>query len=881
MNDEIRVLLIEDNSADVYLIEVALATVKDVAFTVESAERLSSGLKRLEAGGIDAVLLDLQLPDSAGFDTFLKAKARAPHVPIIVLSGAGSEALAIRAVREGAQDYLVKGETDGRLLARAIHYAIQRKRVEGELQRRHDELLTLHAISATVNQSLNLEQILRNALDEILKLDLFAHQAIGAIFLLNEQEGNLLPIAHRGFPPSHLCLVKPPRVGECLCGLAAQRGEIIVSRSNDERHCRECPEMTEHQEVCLPLKARDRTLGIVVLELPTAQPISDEDLRLLTAIADQVSTAIDNAQLYEETQRSNRELMALDRMEKAITSTLNLGAVLDIIIGETKTMLNSQAASILLHDADRNELAFVAAAGSGPEEIIGLRLPATQGIAGWVMKHAHSVLVNDVQHDPRFYKPVDTYTGMVTHSLLAAPLKYKDRVIGVIEVINHVDRKFNERSLQLLDTLAGSAAIAIENARMYQEIARRLAEAQVLQEVMLAAASTLDFDEVLTRALQAIHHSLGIEYLGFVSPDESGEYLVIHPSCVGFVSALESRARMPLTGSVSGRVYKTGQPQLIADTSKIPYYFAASPSLRSELAVPVQTGNRTIGVLNAESPQLDAFDADSQHLFEAIAAQLGVVMENARLYEAEREQRKLVEQSQAQLVHGEKLAAMGRLAASLAHEINNPLQTIHNGLQVVLSFDMPPEEHQEYLVMIDEEVTRLRDIVTRTLDFARRSQEVMKLTDLNKLLEKVLALVEKYLQHHNIALQCDLADNLPNVLTASNEISQVFLNLLLNATEAMNGGGVLRVSTRLVDGVWIAISFSDTGRGIAPEYLDHVFEPFFSTKEKGTGLGLAVSYNIVKRHSGEISVQSTRDEGTTFTVLLPMSAYIEKKEHTL
>jgi GAF domain-containing protein/CheY-like chemotaxis protein len=799
MSDEIKVLLIEDNSADAFLIEVALATVKDVTFTMESAERLSSGLKRLAAGGIDAVLLDLQLPDSAGFDTFLQAQAHAPQVPIIVLSGADSEALAVRAVREGAQDYLVKGETDGRLLARAIHYAIQRKRVERELKRRHDELLILHAISATVNQSLNLEQILRNALDEILKLDLFAQQAIGAIFLVDAQERTLLPVAHHGFPASHPCLVDPPRVGECLCGLAAQQGEIIVSRSNDARHCRECPEMSAHQEVCLPLKARDRTLGIVALEVPLAQCVSGGDLQLLSAIADQVSTAIDNAQLYEETQRSNRELVALDRMEKAITSTLNLAAVLDIIIGETKTMLNAQAASILLHDDDRNELVFVAAASSEPAEIIGLRLPATEGIAGWVMKHAHSVLVSDAQHDPRFYRQIDRYTGMSTQSLLAAPLKYKDRVIGVLEVVNHVDRKFNERSLQLLDTLAGSAAIAIENARMYQETTRRLAEAQILQEVMLAGASTLDFDEVLTRALQAIHRSLGVKYLSFASPDDTGTHLVIHPSCIGFVSAPENRLRMPIDGSVSGHVYKTGQAELITDTSKIPYYFAALPALRSELAVPVRTSKRAIGVLNAESPHLSAFDADSQRLFEAIAAQLGIVMENAQLYEAEREQRKLVEQSQAQLVHGEKLAAMGRLAASLAHEINNPLQTIHNGLQVVLSFDMPAEEHQEYLVMIDEEVTRLRDIITRTLDFARRSQEVMKPTDLNALLEKVLALTNKYLQHHNIALQCDLAPDLPHVMTTASEITQVFLNLLLNGTEAMNEGGALGVSTRRVD----------------------------------------------------------------------------------
>ena len=329
--------------------------------------------------------------------------------------------------------------------------------------------------------------------------------------------------------------------------------------------------------------------------------------------------------------------------------------------------------------------------------------------------------------------------------------------------------------------------------------------------------------------------------------------------------------RIPLDNrSTPGQVYVTGQPQLIGDVLQVPYHSEHTPGLRSGLVVPVQVGNQVIAVLNIGSPRLSAFDENDLHLFGAIAAQLGVVIENARLYEAEREQRKLVEQSQAQLVQSEKLAATGRLAASLAHEINNPLQAIHNSLQLILSFPLEPDEQREYLQVAGEEVERLIGIVTRILDFARRPQQDMRLTNLNAVVEKTLALAIKYFQHRHVVLQRDLSSDLPCVLATPGELEQVFLNLVVNAVEAMPEGGTLRVSNRRAEDGHVTVTFSDTGHGIPAEHLDRIFEPFFSTKEEGTGLGLSVSYNVIKRHRGKITVQSVVGEGTTFTVWLPM-----------
>ncbi|MCK4451673.1 MAG: GAF domain-containing protein, partial [Anaerolineae bacterium] len=596
---------------------------------------------------------------------------------------------------------------------------------------------------------------------------------------------------------------------------------------------------------------------------------AENTIVLIKIVGEIFANALERKRAEEELGRRNEELAALCKTGQAIPSTLDLDAVLTLVMAEARSMLNAGATSVLLHEPASDELCFAAVAGAGSEMLIGTHLPAGVGIAGLVMQTGQPMLITDAQSDPRFYDRIDTITGLTTHSLLVVPLLSKGKVIGVIEAVNRTGRAFDQHALELLSTLAGSAAIAIENARLYEETARRLAETRALQEVTLAAASTLDFDQALTRAIQAIHRTLGIEYLSFLLPDESEEYLIAHPSLIGFAPPSEEGLHIPLDRSVSGRVYTTGQPELIDDVTQTSSYFRCTPGLRSELAVPVRVGEHVVAVLNAESTQPAAFSEDDLRTVQAIAAQLGIMMENARLYEAEREQRKLVEQSQLQLVQSEKLAATGRLAASLAHEINNPLQAIHNSLQLMLTFALNAEEQEEYLQMADEEVERLISMATHILEFARRPQREMRLTRLNEVVEKVLALTSKYLQHRHIILRQDLSPDAPAVLATPDELGQVFLNLVLNAVDAMPEGGTLNISSHLAENERLAVAFSDTGNGIPPEYLNRIFEPFFSTREEGTGLGLTISYNVVERHGGEITVQSVMGEGTTFTVWLP------------
>jgi two-component system NtrC family sensor kinase len=227
---------------------------------------------------------------------------------------------------------------------------------------------------------------------------------------------------------------------------------------------------------------------------------------------------------------------------------------------------------------------------------------------------------------------------------------------------------------------------------------------------------------------------------------------------------------------------------------------------------------------------------------------------------------------QATLIQSEKLASIGKLAAGVAHEINNPLGGILIYSHLLLEDTEKDSPHYENLKKIVKETSRCKDIVRGLLDFARPKDPEMSQIDINQIVEKSLYIVEGQSLFQNIRIQKNFSPDLPRIIGDSAQLQQVFMNIILNAAEAMAGDGTLSITTvHNNGGEYIDIHFQDTGHGIQDEDLKRLFEPFFSTKEvgKGTGLGLAISYSIIQKHQGTIEVSSQNDQGATFTVRLP------------
>jgi len=299
----------------------------------------------------------------------------------------------------------------------------------------------------------------------------------------------------------------------------------------------------------------------------------------------------------------------------------------------------------------------------------------------------------------------------------------------------------------------------------------------------------------------------------------------------------------------------------------------------SVLATPLITRERAIGVLNLfHRTGTYAFDQEALRLAEVYADQAAISIENARLLEELRqaaaeleervEQRTLeLREIQAQVIRAEKMAAVGRLAASVAHEVNNPLQAIALHLQLIADDELS-EQGQGQVTILQQELARIAKIVQRLLEFQRPKHGRRSAQDVLLLLEEVLALAGKQLQQNNVSVTWQFDQDLPPILAAGDQVKQVFLNLVLNAAEAMPSGGELTIQGTLT-GTDILINFTDTGTGIAPEDMAQLFEPFFSTKTTGSGIGLAVSQEIVTNHGGTLRARNHPQKGAVFTVTLP------------
>jgi two-component system NtrC family sensor kinase len=266
----------------------------------------------------------------------------------------------------------------------------------------------------------------------------------------------------------------------------------------------------------------------------------------------------------------------------------------------------------------------------------------------------------------------------------------------------------------------------------------------------------------------------------------------------------------------------------------------------------------------------DSFNLMTDHLREANAK----LIDWARTLEKKVEERtRELREIQDYLIQSEKLASIGKLAAGIAHEINNPLGGILIYSHLILEDTPPGRPHHENLKKIVKETTRCRDIVKGLLDFARPKEPEMAPVDILEVLEQCLALTERQALFQNIRVEKFYAPDLPRLVADGSQLQQVFMNIILNAAEAMNGQGTLTLRVSIdPDRGEIAVEISDTGHGIRDEDKARLFEPFFTTKEvgKGTGLGLATSYGIVQRHKGSIEVQGEVGRGASFTVRLPL-----------
>jgi signal transduction histidine kinase/response regulator of citrate/malate metabolism len=473
-----------------------------------------------------------------------------------------------------------------------------------------------------------------------------------------------------------------------------------------------------------------------------------------------------------------------------------------------------------------------------------------------------------------------TFHGSEETAVQAFRLGARDYIIKpyeVTEMLQAIDRALAEVRLRVERDELTQGLI-----RVNRQLERRLKELNILYNVGKSVTALLDTEELLKRIVQAGIYITGAEEGSLLLLDKTtGDLYMRAARNVGEIHAHGFRIRVQDT--IAGHVVQTGEPYWTSSDDQS-VKVKTNYLVRSLAYVPLKVGSRVIGVLLVDNKVSNKpFTENDIYLISALADYAAIAIEKARLYgeikgfNEELEQRveertRELRAAQEQLVQSEKLASIGQLAAGVAHEINNPIGVILGFAQLVVK--RLPEDDPMYkpLSTIEREGLRCKEIVQDLLDFARQGRPQVTLIDINEVVEASSRLVSPHITSRDVEVIKDYVPDLPPALGDANQLQQVFLNIILNAYQAMPNGGRLRIASRVVGDEVHAI-FADNGVGIPPENLKRVFDPFFTTKEvgQGTGLGLSVSYGIVEQHGGTIEVDSQVNAGSTFVVKLPVA----------
>jgi signal transduction histidine kinase len=515
-----------------------------------------------------------------------------------------------------------------------------------------------------------------------------------------------------------------------------------------------------------------------------------------------------------------------------------------------------------------------------------IALDETSGPSGIGKEIVHRI--DSIDHESS-YQPI--YPG--SRSALVIPMKFRQQLIGTLGLENNEVGAFTVYDEHLLMVIASNLSGLLENGRLRREAENRARNLRLIHEVIEQIVGLTDLKEVtqIAAELMARYFAYELVVIGLVEGNEKKiNVMGIGGNGADLVEQGLSYMEESSADGIVMRVSVTGQSILVDDVSLSPFYRPIPNwDAKSEMCVPLKDADQTIGVVDVESQRKYAFSQNDLLVLESLAGILSSVMTRAGQYQQlqatvtqlrsarEELQERIVAQRMAEsrLVQAAKLAAVGEMAAGIAHELNNPLTTVSGFTELVLEEVPDKSRMKNDLEMVLREAQRARSVVRRLLDFARQSESARVRSDINEILLDVLALVNHLFRVSGVQLFTDLSEGLPWISVDRNQMKQVFLNLIHNALHAMPTGGELSIKSeqKIVDQRnWLMLGFSDTGIGIAPENLERVFEPFFTTRamDGGTGLGLSVTYGIVTDHGGLIDIESEVGKGSKFTVWLPI-----------
>ena len=628
----------------------------------------------------------------------------------------------------------------------------------------------------------------------------------------------------------------------------------------------------------VPLIAVEHKLGAAIIAFNTPHHFTAEEIERATQAGNQIALALWNFQQSTEIQHRLKESNALAEIGRALSETEHTGTdrVLQLIVDSARELISTAEESVI-HLLEVGELALLARAVSGysesEKEFKRVKMKLGEGVAGQVIREGITINIGDVKTDPRFLL---SNSMSNFRSLLVSPVQSGGQQIGTISVQSKIPNAFSAKDAELLNSLGVQAAIAIENTRLFETTQQRLKEVDALYTTSQRLAASLDTDELIEDVVTLLHQNFGYYHVQIYFVDLSNGNLNLKRGSgeIG-IQLLNIGFHLSRGLGIAGHVAETALPFVTNNVNDVVFFYRNPllPNTQSELAVPIKLGGIVAGVLDIQhTPPYRLTDGDLQ-LMTAVADQLAVALQKANLYTDLQTALNQEQNTRSQLIQSERLALVGRLLASVSHELNNPLQAIQNALFLLKDENLSIQASQDLDIILSE-TERMAALIERLRSAYGPVQiQDFRPVELNNLIEDVHALISPHMLQKEIAFEFIPDPNLPNVLGLSDQIRQVMLNLFFNAVEVMSPGGRLTVQTRgLLAQKEALLAVKDTGPGIDPQILPKIFDPFITSKHTGTGLGLTITHDIIEQHHGRITAENDPDGhgGAIFKVWLPI-----------
>jgi len=773
-------------------------------------------------------------------------------------------------------------------LVGAVKDITERKRAEEALQRDAREMAALYKTSLEINAQPDIPTLLRTIVERASGL---LNVPMGGLYLMKPDGETLEVVVSHNLPKEYVGITL--HLGEGVAGRVAQTSQPLMIEDYFawEGRAKAFVEPLFHRVLGVPLKVSNRILGVIIINDNKLGVFSEDEVRLVSLFADQAAIALENARLYGAEQDQREFAETLREVSAVLVSTLDAGAVLDRILDQIGRVVPHDAATLMLIESGVARIVKCRGyAERGQEDmILGLHFRvADVSNLRYMMDTGQPIVITDVEAYPGWVRVPGT--GWI-RSHLGAPLRIKGQVVGFLNLNSTIVDYFAEAHVERLQAFADQAAMALENARLFEEARRRLDEMAVVSNVALVGAAGRPFDETVAHATEALSRLWPDATLGFLFLDETDGSLRPHSSYYGLTPEALASLRLSLGQGIAGRVMRERQPIRVGDVTVDPHYISHVPGIRSEMAAPLVAGERILGVVNVESPGLDAFSDDDLRLLTTLAGQLATVFEKARLDAAlakhttlleQRVQERTAELSAANVELARASQMKDEFLAAMTHELRTPLNAVLGMSGTLLEQTYGPlnEKQLKSMRTIEESGQRLLELINNVLDLSRlmagKVELQMEPVRAKEICQMSLQSIQRAAQEKKLGVSFKVDDAETTVQADGRRLRQVLVNLLSNAIKFTPEGGAIGLEVvKDAEKPVVHLAVWDTGIGIAPEDIGRLFQPFgqldskLSRRYGGTGLGLTLVEWLVRLHGGHVTVESEVGQGSRFTVSLP------------